>query len=346
LNELNVGVVGLGWVAGAHIETFKSVEGAKVTAVCSRRELKASDLEKQYGVPLKAFRSLEAMLSDPKIDIVDICTPHPLHAEQAIAAAKAGKHLLIEKPICLTYEEALAIRDALRKSDVGACVCFEARFSQHFNLIHSCIKEGLLGELHYGEVDYFHGIGPWYKQYEWNIKKDFGGSSLLTAGCHALDGLLFFMNDEVEEVSTYGSQSKNEVFQPYEYKTSTVTLLKFKGGQVGKVASIVDCLQPYYFHIHLVGSLGSLLDSKIYSQKIKGMTKERWSTLETSLIDSGDVSDHPYQPQFQTFVDSLKKKEPMALTDFDTAFESHRVVFAADLSARAGRPVKMSELSK
>jgi predicted dehydrogenase len=346
LNELNVGVVGLGWVAGAHIETFKSVEGAKVTAVCSRRELKASDLEKQYGVPLKAFRSLEAMLSDPKIDIVDICTPHPLHAEQAIAAAKAGKHLLIEKPICLTYEEALAIRDALRKSDVGACVCFEARFSQHFNLIHSCIKEGLLGELHYGEVDYFHGIGPWYKQYEWNIKKDFGGSSLLTAGCHALDGLLFFMNDEVEEVSTYGSQSKNEVFQPYEYKTSTVTLLKFKGGQVGKVASIVDCLQPYYFHIHLVGSLGSLLDSKIYSQKIKGLTKERWSTLETSLIDSGDVSDHPYQPQFQTFVDSLKKKEPMALTDFDTAFESHRVVFAADLSARAGRPVKMSELSK
>jgi predicted dehydrogenase len=105
-------------------------------------------------------------------------------------------------------------------------------------------------------------------------------------------------------------------------------------------------LQPYYFHIHLVGSLGSLLDNRIYSQKIKGMTKERWSTLETSLVDSGDVSDHPYQPQFQAFVDSIVKKESMPLTDFDTAFESHRVVFAADLSAREGRPVKMSELPK
>ena len=105
----------------------------------------------------------------------------------------------------------------------------------------------------------------------------------------------------------------------------------------------MDCLQPYYFHIHLVGSEGSLLDNRIYSAKLKGMDKSRWSTLETSLIDSGDVSDHPYEPQFQAFVDSIGTGEPMPLTDFDTAFESHRVVFAADLSAAEGRPVKLSE---
>ena len=120
MSELNVGIVGLGWVAGAHIETFKSVKGARVTAVCSRRELNESELEKQYGVPLKAYRSLDAMLADPTIDVIDICTPHPQHAEQAIAAAKAGKHLIIEKPICLSYAEALAIRNAIRQSGVKA----------------------------------------------------------------------------------------------------------------------------------------------------------------------------------------------------------------------------------
>jgi predicted dehydrogenase len=344
MRDLNVGVVGLGWVAGAHIETFKSVQGANVTVVCSRRELKESDLTKQYGIPLKAYTSYEAMLADPEVDVVDICTPHPQHAQQAIAAAKAGKHLIIEKPICLTFEEAKEIRKAIRKAGVSVCVCFEARYSQHFNLVRSCIDQGLLGELHFGEVDYYHGIGPWYKQYTWNIKKDFGGSSLLTAGCHALDGLLYFMNAPVEEVTTYGSRSRNAAFQPYEYDTTTVTILKFKGGKAGKVASVVDCLQPYYFHIHLVGSSGSLLDNRIYSEKMKGMTKERWSVLETSLIDSGDVSDHPYQPQFQAFVDSLARKEPMPLTDFETAFESHRVVFAADLSAKEKRSVKLSEL--
>ena len=96
-----------------------------------------------------------------------------------------------------------------------------------------------------------------------NIKKDFGGSSLLTAGCHALDALLFLVNDTVEEVTTYGTRSKNRLFEPYEYDTTTVTLLKFRGGSVGKVASVVDCLQPYYFHVHLVGSEGSLLDNTL-----------------------------------------------------------------------------------
>ena len=75
------------------------------------------------------------------------------------------------------------------------------------------------------------------------------------------------------------------------------------------------------------------------------MAKARWSTLETTLIDSGDVSDHPYQAQFQAFVDAIHGGRAMRLTDFDTAFESHRVVFAADRSSSEGRPVKLSELS-
>lgn len=347
MNNLNVGIVGLGWVAGAHIEAFKAVNGANVTAICSRREHDENELAATYGTPLKAYTDYAEMLADADVHIVDICTPHPFHAEQAIAAAAAGKHLIIEKPICLTYDDAKAIRDAVKTAGVHACVCFECRYSAHFTMIRSVIDNGLLGELHYAEVDYYHGIGPWYGQYAWNIKKDFGGSTLLTAGCHALDALLFFMDGNVEEVTSYHTQSTGSDFQPYEYKTTSVSLLKFEGsGKIGKVTSCVDCLQPYYFHIHLVGSEGSLLDNRIYSAKLKGMDKSRWSTLETSLIDSGDVSEHPYEPQFQAFIDSIGRNEPMPLTDFDTAFESHRVVFAADASAEAGgTSVKLSEFA-
>ncbi|MBI4582568.1 MAG: Gfo/Idh/MocA family oxidoreductase [Planctomycetes bacterium] len=344
MNDLRIGIVGLGWVAGAHLETFKAVTGARVTAVCSRQKRDEAALLKQYGVPLKAYTSFEAMLADREIDAIDICTPHPFHAQQAIAAARAGKHLIIEKPISLSFEDAKAVRQAIRQAGVKACVCFECRYSAHFTLIKSAIDQGLLGELHFGEVDYYHGIGPWYGQFAWNVKKDFGGSSLLTAGCHALDGLLFFMPGEVEEVASYQTRSRSRTFAPYEYETTSVTILKFKGGKAAKVTSSIDCLQPYYFHIHLLGSEGSLLDNRIYSAKLKGMTKQRWSTLETALIDSGDVSDHPYQPQFQAFADSVQKGQPMPLTDFDTAFETHRAVFAADLSAKLGRPVKPSEL--
>jgi predicted dehydrogenase len=344
MSDLNVGIVGLGWVAGAHIETFKAVKGANVTAICSRREHNENDLAAQYGIPLKAYQNFEDMLADPDIHIIDICTPHKFHTDQAVAAAEAGKHLIIEKPICLNYEDLKRVRDAIKKSGVQSCVCFECRFSAHFTMIRSVIDQGLLGELHYGEVDYYHGIGPWYGQYDWNIKKDFAGSSLLTAGCHALDAQLFFMDGEVEAVTSLSTKSKSEHFTPYEYDTTSVSLLKYNNGKIAKVTSCIDCLQPYYFHIHLVGSEGSLLDNRFYSHKLHGMNKNKWSTLETSLIDSGDVADHPYEPQFQAFVDGVNNNQPMPKTNFDIAFETHRVNFAADLSAKEGRTVKLSEL--
>jgi len=344
MDQLNVGIVGLGWVAGAHISAFNQIPGAKVTAVCSRRQFDDEELSRRHGTPLKAYRDYDEMLKDSSIQIIDICTPHPFHAEQAIAAAEAGKHLIIEKPIAISYRDAVAMRKAINKSGVKTCVCFEVRFSRQGILTRSLIDEGMLGSLHYAEVDYYHGIGPWYGQFSWNIRKDFGGSSLLTAGCHAVDLMLYLMDSEVEEVTSYSNRSNNPTFAPYEYDTTSVTIMKFKDGKIGKVASVVDCMQPYYFHIHLVGSEGSLLDNRLYSARMKGLSKESWSTLETSLIDSGDVAHHPYLPQFQSFVDSLRKNEMMPLTDFDTAFESHRVVFAADLSAAERRTVKLDEL--
>lgn len=345
MGDLNVGIVGLGWVAGAHIETFKNVTGANVTAVCSRREHDPAALERTYGIPLKAYTDYAEMLADADLDIVSICTPHPFHPEQAIAAARAGKHLVLEKPIALTFEDAGRIKAAVEKAGVETCVCFELRFSAHFSMIRAVLEQGLLGDIHYGEFDYYHGIGPWYGQFGWNVKRDMGGSSLLTAGCHALDGLLMAMGGEVEEVTSYATTSASPVFAPYEYPTTTTSILRFTNGRVGKCASVIDCFQPYYFHIHLVGSEGSLLDNRFYSQKLPGMTKQRWSTLETSLVDSGDVSDHPYQPQFQALVDAIQKGTTMPHTDLATAYETHRVAFAADLSAAEGRPVKLSELA-
>ncbi|MCC6162665.1 MAG: Gfo/Idh/MocA family oxidoreductase [Acidobacteria bacterium] len=345
MSELRIGIVGLGWVAGAHIETFKHVTGARVTAVCSRRVQEPAALEARYGIPLKAYQDYAGMLADPDIDAIDICTPHPYHAEQAIAAANAGKHLIIEKPIALSWADAVRVRDAIRANGVQAMVCVEVRYSAQFTLTRAIVEQGLLGDLHYGEVDYYHGIGPWYGQYGWNIKKDMGASSLLTAGCHAMDILLMLMQAPVLEVTALGTNSRSEHFSPYEYPTTTVSLLRFADGRVGKVTSCIDCLQPYYFHTHLVGSHGTLLDTKLYTDRLPGMIKTEWSQLATHPIDSGDVKDHPYQPQFQAFVDATAAGVPMPLTDFDTAIESHRVAYAADLSVARRETVKLSELA-
>jgi len=223
-------------------------------------------------------------------------------------------------------------------------VCFECRYSSQFLATKAVIDGGLLGKLHYGEVDYYHGIGPWYGQFRWNTFKKDGGSSLLTAGCHALDALLLCMGSEVAEVTSYDTRSASKIFQPYEYTTTSVTIVKFKNGAVGKCAAVVDCLQPYYFHTHLVGSEGSLLDDKFHSQKL-ATNKGKWSQLAMKMLDSGDVSDHPYQTQFEAFFDALDHGKNMPLTNFKEALRSFEVIFAADKSAEEdGRVVKISEL--
>ena len=335
MKKYNVGIIGYSWVAGAHIDAINKTDFAQVTAVCSSRELNEAEVGAAHGCSLKCYTDLALMLADPEINIVSICSYPADHARQAIMAAKAGKHLIIEKPIALTWDECLEVEAAVKEAGVRTCVCFECRFSSQLLAIKSVIDQGLLGKIHYGEVDYFHGIGPWYGQYRWNTLKDAAGSSLLTAGCHAMDALLLCMGSEFESVSSFASYSENKDFAPYEYPTSSVSIVKFKNGAVGKTASIIDCLQPYYFHFHLVGSEGSLLDNKYYSTKVPGLDKNNWTELPMKMLDSGDVSDHPYQAQFEAFFKALDEGVEMPLTTLSDALKTHELIFAADKSALA-----------
>ena len=93
-----------------------------------------------------------------------------------------------------------------------------------------------------------------------------------------------------------------------------------------------------------LGSEGSILDNKFHSQKLAGLDKSAWSQLSMKMLDSGDVSDHPYQLQFQAFFDALDEGKDMPLTSFADAFATHRVMAAADQSVAEKRPVKLSEI--
>jgi predicted dehydrogenase len=340
MKKFNVGIAGYGWVAGAHIAAINATSRARVTAVYSSRPLDSRALSAQYGGPVSTYTDYKAFLRHQGLDVVSICSYPHQHRGHAIAAAQAGRHLIIEKPLALSWKDCLAVAAAVKKAGVKVCVCFECRYSSQFLATKAVLDQGLLGNLHYGEVDYYHGIGPWYGQFRWNTRKDAGGSALLTAGCHALDALLLCMGNDVAEVSSYDTSSRSRIFEPYEYATSSVTILKFKSGRVGKCAAIVDCLQPYYFHTHLVGSEGSLLDNKFHSMKLH-TNRNAWSTLAMKLLDSGDVADHPYQTQFEKFFESLSAGVPMPLTGLSDAMKSHEVIFAADKSAATGKPVRI-----
>jgi predicted dehydrogenase len=341
MKKYNVGVIGYGWVATAHIPAINGTKQAQVTAVCSSRPQNPKELSHKYGSDISVYNDVDAMLANPRIHAVSVCSFPYQHAEHVIAAARAGKHIIVEKPLALSWKDCQAMEAAVKKARVKTCVCFECRYSSQFLTTKAVIDAGLLGTLHYGEIDYYHGIGPWYGQFRWNVRKNAGGSSLLTAGCHALDALLLCMGSDATEVTSYDAKSKSKLFEPYEYTTTSVSILKFKNGSIGKCAAVVDCLQPYYFHTHLVGSEGSLLDNKFHSTRLGGLNKNAWSALSLKPLDSGDVSDHPYLTQFQAFFDALDAGKEMPLTSLADALRSHKVIFAADKSAETGKPVKL-----
>jgi predicted dehydrogenase len=338
--KLNVAIAGYGWAATAHIPAINASHRAQVTAIYSSRPQDAAALSAQYGCAIKTTTEFAELLRDPAIDVIDITSAPDRHKELFLAAVAAGKHVIVEKPVAMNLADCEAMLAAAEKRGVRTSVCFEARFCNQFQVTRALLDQGLLGDLHYGEVDYYHGIGPWYGQFRWNITKASGGSALLTAGCHALDALLFFLGTDVAEVSSYNTRSRNPIFAPYEYPTSCVTILKFKSGRVGKCAAIVDCLQPYYCHLHLVGSEGSLLDNKLHSMKLK-TDKQHWSTLAMQMLDSGDVKDHPYQAQFDAFFQAVTEGREMPLTSLQDAIHTFRVLFAADQSAATGKPVRL-----
>ncbi len=339
MSTLGVGVIGAGWVAGEYIRAAASDPGTKLVGIYARTERSARDKAVECGVKCDIFTDLGKMLALPEIDIVVVATPPICHKEHAVAAAQAGKHLVLEKAMANTLEEARTIRDAVAKAGVKSVVSFVLRWNPLFEIIKTQLADNAIGSVFLGEVDYFHGIGPWYKQFAWSSKKETGGSSLLSAGCHAMDALRWFMGDDIVEVFQYSGGGKFGELAAYEFDPTSVTLCKFAGGRMGKVASCVECIQPYVFNINLVGTQGTIRNNQLYSKpKFPGQTG--WAQIPTILPDSGDVTHHPFQIELHHLVDCIASGKESHCSVAD-AYKTHEVCFAADLSGKEGRPVRL-----
>ncbi|NJL26819.1 MAG: Gfo/Idh/MocA family oxidoreductase, partial [Thermoanaerobaculia bacterium] len=123
--EIGFGIVGAGMVARYHTAAIAATPGARLAAICRADSARAAETSAELGVPCEP--SLEALLDRPDVDAVCLCTPSGLHAEQTLAAARAGKHVLVEKPMALTLADADAMIAACRSAGVLLGVTFQRR---------------------------------------------------------------------------------------------------------------------------------------------------------------------------------------------------------------------------
>lgn len=340
---LGAAIFGAGWVAGEHARAYQKCARTKLVAVGSRK-LESARKCAEYGGEAGAFvtTDFDALLARADVDLVSITTPPDLHPDLTVRAAKAGKHVCLEKPIALDWKSCLEMQKAVKQAGVKTVVSFCLHWNPSLVNTRSLIDQGAVGKPYYVEVDYWHGMKPWYPQYPWSVKKPQGGSSLLSAGCHAVDAMRWFAGgpagNEVIEVFAYNIPHKGDN-PDWGYDPTTVMVCRFKDGTVGKTASILDCKMPYQFNVDVVGTQGTIRDNRLWSETLlPGQTS--WSTIPTVLPDSGDVAHHPFNGQIEAFVAGILDGKPV-LPDLDDAVKTHEILFAADRSAETGRPVKL-----
>lgn len=334
--KLGVAIHGAGSVACAHAASWQKNPYVDIVSVSSGTRASAQRFVEKLGLACPVRDRYEEVLRDARVDIVDISGPNHVHAEQGVAAAEAGKHFMVEKPMAISMAENRALRDAVQRAGVKTLVSFVLRWNPLFDNLKSLLAARTIGDLFYIEVDYWHGIGPWYSGWQWAHTRRTGGSAMLLAGCHAVDAIRWFIREEVVELSAFG----NNVKGLYEYPANVVAILKFEGGAVGKTATLLDGELPYAFNIDLAGTEGTLRDNRLWSKKLlPGQTS--WAAVPTILPDSGAVEHHPFDAQMNHFVDCIRNDRESHCNVAD-AYHTHEVCMAIDQSlADGGRPVRL-----
>lgn len=334
--KLGVAIHGAGVVAHAHAASWKRNPHARIVSVSSRRRETAERFAKDLGLDCRVTDDYAAVLADPRVDVVNLSGPNYVHAEQAIAAARAGKHVLVEKPMALTMADNRAVRDAVARAGVKSIVSFVCRWHPEVQLIRNLVGQGAIGEIFYAEVDYWHNIGPAHHAWEMHSKIATGGSAMLLAGCHGVDLARFLVGDEAVEVTA----RSNNPHKLYEYDANVVALVKFRGGAMAKCSVLLDCAMPYTFNIDLAGTEGTIRDNRLWSKRLlPGQTG--WTTVPTTLLDTADVHHHPFDFEIGQLVDSILSGQESFGTVAD-AYGSHELCLAIDRSAaEGGRPVRL-----
>ena len=232
--KLKVGVIGLG-MGRFHLNNYAQSENAEPVAICDLNEDLLAERQKEFDVP-HTFTSVEKMLEMDELEAVSVALPNFLHAPVSIAALKAGKHVLVEKPMAMNAEEGRKMIRAAKSADRLLMMHFNYRFSPAHFWLKKQIESGALGDIHFAKAFYkrrrgIPKLGGWFTQ-----KKQSGGGALIDIGVHILDLTLWMMGyPEVKEMSgasfsKIGPQIARAQNKKFDVDDLSTGFVKFRNG--------------------------------------------------------------------------------------------------------------------
>ncbi len=249
MSEVRVGIIGCGKVGELHAVALSELPEANFVAVCDAQLNRAQQFAERYDV--QPFDSLTEMFNRSGLDAVMVCTPHPLHEEPTVAAAKSGVHVLVEKPLASSLQACDAMIHAAEEGNVKLGVVSQRRLHR----MKAAIDTGKIGQPVLGTFSMFSWRDQAYYQSDpWRGKWETeGGGVLVNQSPHQLDLLQWFMG-EIAEVSGYWGNLNH----PYiEVEDTAVANIRFSSGGIGNIVTSLSQNPGIYTKVHVHGSNGA-----------------------------------------------------------------------------------------
>ncbi|MBC8153916.1 MAG: Gfo/Idh/MocA family oxidoreductase [Bacteroidetes bacterium] len=358
---LRVAIIGPGKVGHLHAKAAQQTPNTELVAVYGRTAEKTDAFAKPYGI--RSYTDIARMVTQERIDICIVCTPHPAHRNPAVAALEAGAHVLVEKPLASSLDDCNAMLEAARRTGRQLSVVSQRRFYEPCQRIRQAIDAGKIGSPALGLVqmlgwrdEAYYRSDPWRGTWA-----EEGGGVLVNQAPHQLDLLLWYMG-EVDQV--FGSW--RNVNHPYiEVEDTAVAILTFKNGGIGNLV-VSNSQQPgLYGKVHIHGSNGASVGvqtdggsmfiagrssiteppyNDIWSVPGEAELLETFKAEDRALFDRIDAITYYFAQQLTEFADAIQHNRPPLVTDRD----GRRVVelFTAIYeSSRTNRPVTLTSRS-
>ncbi|MFD3258383.1 Gfo/Idh/MocA family protein [Paenibacillus lentus] len=262
MNRVNAVIVGCGAIGPIHAAAIRQSEASELFGACDIVKERAETLAGKEDC--RVYTDFKQVLSDPAVHSLHICTPHHLHAEMAIQAAEAGKHIVLEKPVAMNVAEARKVADAVKASGVACCAILQNRLNPSIEKAKELIAEGTLGRM-LGIKGFltWRRTADYYRSDSWRGKwATEGGGLLINQAVHMLD-LLYYLGGEIEAVQ--GTIDTRVLRDIIEVEDTAEATLFYKDGKAGMFYATNGHSEnsPFFIEMHMEKGLLRYMDNQL-----------------------------------------------------------------------------------
>ena len=344
------GIIGCGMIAEYHTKAIAEIPGSHLLATCNRRPEGAERIARLAGDGCQAYTDVDAMLAHPGLDVVCVCTPSGGHRDPAVAAARAGKHVVVEKPLEITVPRCDSIIAACDDAGVRLCTIFPSRFSAANVALKEAIEAGRFGRLTLGDT-----YVKWYRTQEYYDSGGWrgtwaldGGGALMNQAIHNVDLLQWLMGD----VDSVHAMTATLAHERIEVEDTAVAVLRFKSGALGVIEAATTAYPGLQKRTEVHGDEGSACveqdDVKLWEFKTK---RPEDSAFEAALAAGGGaarsgasdprgITHEGHRVQLSDFLAAIDEGRPPRV-DGREGRKSVEIIRAIYKSARTGTTVRL-----